>query len=95
MIYCKILSYNILQYKCRGVLCALPAFVENGLYRHLDGSPHLPEGEFAEAEAVGINGALETIRRAERGVHLGETGGGIWMKEIRQQTKCGQLLNLG
>ena len=62
-------------------------------YHKYPGKPW-PEGEFVEVEAVGIDGASETMRLAERGVRLGETDGGIWMKEIRRLTKSGHQTSI-
>lgn len=62
-------------------------------YHKYPGEPW-PEEEFIEVEAVRIDGKPETMRIAERGVRLGETDGGIWMKEIRRLTKSGHQTSI-
>ena len=62
-------------------------------YHKYPGEPW-PEDEFIDVEAVRIDGETETMRIAERGVRLGETDGGVWMKEIRKLTKSGHQTSI-
>jgi hypothetical protein len=62
-------------------------------YHKYPGEPW-PEDEFIDVVAVRIDGETETMRIAERGVRLGETDGGVWMKEIRKLTKSGHQTSI-
>ena len=68
-----------------GVLCAMPALTQNGLFRHLD--QHFPSLSVPNGEQV-------SLPLAERGSWIGSRRDGLWVREIRKLTASGHQTSL-
>jgi transposase len=69
---CRDVSYG-------GVLCALPALAENGLFRHLETLP-VVSGYY--------------MKLAEIGSWIGSRSDGLWVREVRKLTRGGHQTSL-
>jgi transposase len=53
-----------------------------------------PEEEFVDVEAVTVDNEEVSMKLAERGTYIGETGKGLWVKEIRKLNESGHQTSI-